>query len=84
MDLFRRLQSSVCFFVPVKISPLKNKGLCNRFSNQELLFKLIFYYFVSRLSPLPDASLCQADEWERFWGCLLSEGGRNCLKRFTA
>lgn len=42
---------------------------------------IVTYYFVGRLSPLPDAVTSQADEWERFWGSLLSKGGRNCPKR---
>lgn len=50
-------------------------------NNPRCWFSLVTYYFVGRLSPLPDAASSQADEWERFWGSLLSKGGRNCPKR---
>ena len=50
-------------------------------NNPRFLFSLVTYYFVGRLSPLPDAASSQADEWGKVLGSLLSKGGRNCPKR---
>lgn len=45
----------------LKIYLPKKQMLCSYLS-------WFFYYFVSRLSPLPDAVLSQADEWGKFLG----------------
>lgn len=72
-NILEGVQSAACpiYICKMRVPEIKTKSVSSFFELRLVILVSLYsvtYYFVGRLSPLPDATLSHADEWEKVLG----------------